>query len=122
MSNQEMIKVRVFDFHHELLTHCEYQEYSAQEIVLYFTKEKFEHILEYQYDTDLTEYITSYLDDTLTFKKIELQDKLKEEDKIAFEIFDKKSEKIEDAVPWALDPASETFSKSESPRTVAHVR
>ena len=104
---KDMIKVRVFDIQHELFN---YDLTNVQEVVLYYTQDEFDHILEYQYDTDLTEYISNELEriiDSPNRKQKEHIDKLRAEEKndavyrtkstiffddYCFEIFPKKYE------------------------------
>ena len=99
---KDMIKVRVFDIQHELFN---YDLTNVQELVLYYTQDEFDHILEYQYDTDLTEYISYELEriiDTPNRRQKEVKDKLIADqkrnsisinfDEFCFEIFPKKYE------------------------------
>ena len=80
---KDMIKVRVFDIQHELFN---YDLTNVQEVVLYYTQDEFDHILEYQYDTDLTEYISDALE---SIRKERLNIRF---DAFCFEIFPKKYE------------------------------
>ena len=88
---KDMIKVRVFDIQHELFN---YDLTNVQEVVLYYTQDEFDHILEYQYDTDLTEYISNELERIINSpnrKQKEHYEKLRTDEKKNDDVYRTKS-------------------------------